>query len=376
MVMGFMSTKLAELMQEVTRDFVSPRIVDDIDTVLVALLDLRRSAATIHGVVKPCPVGLIGQTEAMAPKTIPVQHPALGPQPLDTIERVIIRYQTDPDSSFQRLQHATRQNYFGMMKRILDQCGERRLGDMDGPEIQRLYDTWSDGGQKLALGHALTTMLRLVLGYGAVLGDAECERLSVIMSKMRFESAKPRSERLTIEHARRIIAAAHERGMHSMALAQAIQFECMLRQKDVIGEWVPEHVPEPSDIFRVTREKWVRGLRWEQIDADLVLRHKPSNVAKLKVFDLKKMPMVMAELERPGMRRASGPVILYEKTQLPYLPNQFRRLWRDIALSVGVPATVRNMDTRAGARERSESSGESKAEAERTAEAAAPAARH
>ena len=37
-----------------------------------------------------------------------------------------------------------------------------------------------------------------------------------------------------------IVEKAHEMRRDSIALAQAIQFETGLSQKDVIGEWVPE----------------------------------------------------------------------------------------------------------------------------------------
>ena len=41
--------------------------------------------------------------------------------------------------------------------------------------------------------------------------------------------AQPRKERLTFEQANMIRAKAHELGLHSIALAQAFQFEAMLR---------------------------------------------------------------------------------------------------------------------------------------------------
>ena len=44
----------------------------------------------------------------------------------------------------------------------------------------------------------------------------------------------------------------------------------MLRQKDVIGEWVPRSEPGPSDIWNSDGEKWLRGLRWQEIDGNLI----------------------------------------------------------------------------------------------------------
>jgi hypothetical protein len=63
---------------------------------------------------------------------------------------------------------------------------------------------------------------------------------------------------------------AHRQGWPSIARAQAFQFETMLRQKDVIGEWVPMSDPTPSTLC-VNGQKWVNGLTWEMIDGRALL---------------------------------------------------------------------------------------------------------
>jgi hypothetical protein len=67
-----------------------------------------------------------------------------------------------------------------------------------------------------------------------------------------------------------IRAEAHRRGFPSIALAQAIQFECIFRQKDVIGEWVPVAEPGTSEIVHESpnggTKKWLRGIRWSEVD--------------------------------------------------------------------------------------------------------------
>jgi hypothetical protein len=78
----------------------------------------------------------------------------------------------------------------------------------------------------------------------------------------------------------------------TIALAQALQFELMLRQKDVIGEWVP--IEEDGEALLVDGElKWTRGLLWERDRRNLILRHQTSKTGKPAVFDLKLAPMVM-----------------------------------------------------------------------------------
>ena len=65
----------------------------------------------------------------------------------------------------------------------------------------------------------------------------------------------------------------------------------------------------------------------------------------------------LARGESPGMRYVRfsrwldeiarhAKVIVYEATKRPYIAHQWRREWRRIATSVGVPKTVWNMDTR------------------------------
>jgi len=91
----------------------------------------------------------------------------------------------------------------------------------------------------------------------------------------------------------------------------------------------------------------VRGLRWEEIDANFILRHKASNSGDVIELDLKDYRMVMDELTRRGEHPPTGPVIMNEHTSLPWLPDDFRWYWRKLATVVGVPKTVRNSDSKA-----------------------------
>jgi hypothetical protein len=126
--------------------------------------------------------------------------------------------------------------------------------------------------------------------------------------------------------------------MHSIALAQALQFECKLSQKQVIGEWVPKTEPGSSDLFR-GESKWISGIEWSDVDQDLIL-----TVGGGIKIDLKRAAMVMEELSRVGRPLPqSGPVIVNEVTGLPFEGYQFRREWRATADAAGIPKTVQNM---------------------------------
>lgn len=271
-----------------------------------------------------------------------------------SISGLIHAYQTDPLSPFRKKRYRTRKHYMTLCRMIEETCGDDILADIKARDILGWHAEWLDevrnpGKPKVAMAHALVGMLRTLFGVGmTILEDDQCERLSVILNKMRFAMPKPRVAAMSLEQVIAIRGAAHAEGWHSLALAQAIQFECTLRQKDVIGEWVPLAEPGMSDIV-AGRYKWLRGIRWEEIDENLILTHVTSKRNKEIIVDLKLAPMVMEEFKRFPVIPKTGPVVLEEKDGLPYSDEVFRKRWRELADKVGIPKAVRNMDTRAGA---------------------------
>lgn len=270
-----------------------------------------------------------------------------------TLRSLITCYRTDPDSKFKKKRYASRRHYEHLLRPIELEYGELLLNEIRPRVFYRWCDAWNEGG-KTAIGRAKITMLRILFNYGAsILEDADCLRLATALSNMTFETPKPRVERLTSDQVVAIRAEAHRRGRPSVALAQAFQFECMFRQKDVLGEWVPISEPGVSDVFR-EQKKWLRGIRWEYIDANLILRHTTSKRDKPIVVDLKNAPMVLEELEyiraaNGGELPTNGPIVIAERFKLPWNVLHFRHLWREYADACGIPKTVRNMDSRAGA---------------------------
>jgi hypothetical protein len=183
------------------------------------------------------------------------------------------------------------------------------------------------------------------------------------MHKMRFKGTEARGKKVTAEYATMIRTKARaEFGWDSIALGQAFQFECTFRQKDVIGELVPLSEPGVSAVIVRSQkrdQKWLRGIVWQEIDQNLILRHVTSKKQKLVTVDLKLAPMVLdelalmvgispAELTR-DMLPASGPIIINEQTNQPWTGNEYRRKWRKVARACGIPDEVWNMDSRSGA---------------------------
>lgn len=280
-----------------------------------------------------------------------------------TWKQLVRSYQTDPDSPYHKKRYATRQHYDTLCRRVVKDCGAEFIARTDARRLMRLHESWSEGG-KVSMGHAMIGMMRTLTTFGSMLLKCPgCRAIRPDMSDMRLASGNPRENFITAEQAQAIRQHAHAMKVpyrHSIAIAQAFQFDLTMRQKDCIGEWVPlsEKTP-PTDVIS-GNSKWVRGLRWEEIDQNLILRHMTSKKQKMLAVDIKDAPMVMAELRlmtgispaTPLLREhipASGPLLVNEQTGEPWESANFRRAWREIARAVGVPDDVFNMDSRAGA---------------------------
>lgn len=277
-----------------------------------------------------------------------------------TVRELIEAYRSDPISPYRKLRHRTRVNVDGVLRRIAHGQGSTSLDAIKHRTLIEWHKAWSHDGARLPMGHSMMASLRTIVGFGLVfLEDKDCLFLRSVLREMKFSMGSSRDQIITAEQAEAVRAQAHTESCPSMALAQAIQFEGTFRQKDIIGEWVPYEEPGLSEITSARYGKWLRGIRWSEIDENMVLRHVTSKKNKLVEVDLNHAPMVIdefktmfCELGEPLTRArlpASGPVILDEESGRPYLTHKFRRRWRDLARAVGIPDEVQNRDTRAGA---------------------------
>lgn len=233
-----------------------------------------------------------------------------------------------------------------MLNRIKKDIGNDQVGDWNADRIQSAYDNnWAANG-KLSMGHTIIGKLRLLATFGSVvLDDNACTRLSSILGNMRFPLGPKRTDVLTFDHVRAIRAVANnEFNWPSIALAQALQFELSkLRQVDVIGEWVPIGEPGTSEITK-GNEKWVNGLRWSDIDENMILRRTMTSGRKnqqtVVEIDLKYHAMILEELNRVAPWKRNGPMVVCEYSNLPWSAAEFRRKWRLVADKAGVPSSL------------------------------------
>ena len=273
-----------------------------------------------------------------------------------TVRDLINAYQTDKDSAYQTMRYRGRVDIDNSLKRIDAKYGKLKLADLGARDFKHWYEglRWPDGvggRETRTMAHSIMTAVRMMFTFGKLYKvDPACARLKEELSEIQFSKGSKRTEVLTLRQCEDIMAVAHADGVHSLALAQAIQRNLGLRQRDVIGEWVPVAEPGVSDVMHHGL-KWLRGIRWEEISSDFILEHRmsKSRAGKVLKFDLKQYPMVMTELLKIPEADRVGALVKSENTGRPWKQSNFLQRWRQLAIKAGVPKTVRNMDSRAGA---------------------------
>ncbi len=347
-----MEIEKAGLLEQLQR--VAAR-VRDIDQKLAKLNEYEQLAAEFNfGLVDKS--GSSGRPEVSGSQLASLPAPST-PAPLPknnnaligiTLGDLIDKFLTDPRSSHQKLRFKTRDHSRSMHERIKRERGQVLLSSIGKSDLESFYKEWSAGGIKLSVSHSLMGRLRALLTFGGeILENEDCQRLSGVFRSLHFEPPRSCVEKLTAEQANAIRRVANEKGRFGIALAQAFQFGTGLRQGDVIGEYVPLSEPGISLTINKKGQKWLRGIRWDEIDSNLILTHVTSARQKTIKVDLKTVPMVIEELGTSDRSKlpGSGPIIISETTGYPYYNDDFRRKWRAIADAAGIPKSVKNMDS-------------------------------
>ncbi|MCX6378950.1 MAG: hypothetical protein NT023_05655 [Armatimonadetes bacterium] len=266
-----------------------------------------------------------------------------------TVDELIKWYRTT--APYINLRHATRISYETHFKFLSKEIGQEKITELDSAKVSGHYNDWtSHGSKRVPVSNQSLGMLRLVASFGATVGDAECARLSFLLKNMElYESVSTRTHTLTGDQVDLICVAAEKLGRPSLGLAQALMFETELSQLDVIGEWVPQSEKDAFSTVLFRKLKWIRGIKWADIDENYVLRHKLSMSGKTVEIPLTKYPRVhrelAAEIHRSGGQRPNRvAVIVNNKTGLPWIAGEFRRWWRKAANQSKLPSDLRSTD--------------------------------
>lgn len=256
-------------------------------------------------------------------------------------------YETDDESPYRELHQNTQKTYSKMMRLLLARVGEPYIDELTGNDTKRWFRNLGGGG------HAATmiAILKAIVSYGTSLGFDDCAKLRGQMSATKFKGAPARTERLTYQQVVAFREVAHRFNRPSAALWLTLQYELGLRRRDVIGEWIDDEAG--TDGIRRRKRVWRDGLTWGHIDTNGILRKLVSKTAKTSareaIHRIDDYPDLVAELERIPADRRVGPIVINERTGLPYTPEQCRYNFRLIARAAGISDRIWNMDARAGA---------------------------
>jgi len=262
-----------------------------------------------------------------------------------TFGSLLTLYETHEYSPYARLSRQSRENADYELRKLRRTVADRLVPKLDGTVFWHWYwkfrEPGNEGGpERITDAYNIMTRVRGVFTFGVLLRLPDCAELRNILTLIRFPNPPSRKQAIKFQQVVAFIAKAHELGYPEVALAQALEFELTLRQGDVIGKW------EYKENDHNTLE-WV-GLRWEEIDEDLVLVHETNKIkGREVVFDLKAYELVYAEIRHFPMPRI-GPVIVDSKTGRPFEYDEFARRWRMIASAAGIPHEIQNRDSRPG----------------------------
>jgi len=268
-----------------------------------------------------------------------------------TLGALLKKYQADPDSPYQNLRPSSRRPYDHYIPKLIGGIGQRKIAKITGMDLKRWHDAWSDGGRMLASSKMQRAILDAAIGYGIMCRLKGCLELREVLKTASRKLPHPKRREFTVT-AEQVVAlrkAAHEANRPACALAYALVFETTLRLWDVIGQWVKQEEYGISDVV-AGGKKWF-GLRWEDINADLVLHYVPSKTSMKTglavTFPLRLAPMVMEELEHWSQEARQGPVIVNATTGLPYSAIRFDELWRRDRKMAGISDKIWARDLRA-----------------------------
>ncbi len=267
-------------------------------------------------------------------------------------------YERHPQSRFRRVKHNTRKSYTDSLKLIKATVGKRLIRNLTTLDVGHWYEEWrkpavEDGPERIDRAHDAVSMFKTVLRFNAALRRPDCKQLVEELQLVKFEKGGARSEEMTYAHASGFIRNAldletkgvipERRGLY-MAIGVAAQFELMLRQKDIIGEWRPDGT-------------WTGFFAWENFPG-WRWRMKTSK-SKYRVgvdFDLTIYGLLFPLLERVPHDERQGAVIKGVEG-MPIRERTYGKTFRKIARAAGIPDEIWSMDARAGGATEAEEAG-------------------
>jgi hypothetical protein len=291
-------------------------------------------------------------------------------------------YQSHPYSRFRTVKANTRKSYTDSLKVIENTVGARLIRRVTILDVQHWYDEWRKpalikhskdgnpvfGPERIDRAHDAVSMFKTVLRFNAALRRPDCKQLLEDLEKatsiVRFERGGAREVEMTSAHAGAFIKTALELGQRGvipdwraryMAIGIAAQYELGLRQRDIIGER-PKNV---ADLEAAKRRgataivyggvTWVGYFTWEGIPGwRWRMRTSKSKYRSPMDFDLSIYGLLHPLLHAVPFEERTGAVVKGEHGHAVQ-ERSYRKWFREIARTAGIPDEIWNMDSRAGA---------------------------
>jgi hypothetical protein len=296
-------------------------------------------------------------------------------------------YQEHELSEFRDVKFTTQKFYATCLRRIEATVGNRLIRNLTKADFKKWYKEWRkpeiriapDGGpvvgeERIDRAHDTISMVRTVIYFMDSIGNEECATVARRLEKIKFEKGAARAGELTYQHVSAFIRTAfelsqngvipHKRAL-TMSIGVAAQFELMLRQMDIIGEWAPISGKRklPGGIVtldlpaRAPVEQWAGFFTWESIPGwRWRMRTSKSKYRAPADFDLTRHTMLLPLLEAVPLHERAGAIIKGERG-LPIRARSYYNWFKDIARAAGIPDDIWNMDARAGGATEAEEAG-------------------
>jgi hypothetical protein len=277
-------------------------------------------------------------------------------------------YQEHPHSPFRGVKHNTRRTYEKDLRLIEATVGMRLIRNLTILDCKHWYEEWRkpdperpEKGERIDRAHDGIAMFRTVIYFMAALRNRDCKQLAGELERVKFEKGGAREQELTYAQAVAFIKTAMQferdgimppgRALN-VAIGTIAQFELLLRQMDIVGEWAATNairrLPQGITTLELEGEIWAGFFTWENIAGwRWRMKTSKSKYRSAADFDLTKYSLLLPLLEAVPLERRAGAVVIGAK-RLPVRRDMYARWFRQIARAAGIPDEVWNMDARAG----------------------------
>jgi hypothetical protein len=275
-------------------------------------------------------------------------------------------YQEHPLSNFRNVKHNTRATYLSSLRVIELTVGKRLIRNLTVLDVKNWYRKWREpvewgGPERIKRAHDAISMFRTVMWFMAALRKPECKQLAEEMSAVKFEKSAAREQEITYSQVVAFIRAANDMGENGtipperalyMSIAVTAQFELMLRQADIIGQWAPlspaPKLPKGAATLMEGSKIWSGFFTWELIPGwRWRMKTSKSKYRAGQEFVLSNYELLFPLLEAVPRTQRQGPIVKGEHG-LPVRQSSFGKWFRQIARAASIPDDVWNMDARAG----------------------------